>query len=246
MNITIKASGREEWTITETEIITEKETISLSSLIGAEHSPPRRVGLLAFDGCIYVYQEGENPIISKTTALYYNKKTFDEAKKAADYIFTLFDKENYDIESNEVTGGYYIKKKSERIKPKQFYKKCCTCGHIYCYDQADLDKNKENSKQATYNRFASALGPAIMSATYNQSANDSKNRIIDYDKCPKCNSADVISITEEEVENLTKNKDTQQTNLSPADELKKFKELLDSGVITQEEFDAKKKQILGL
>lgn len=31
-----------------------------------------------------------------------------------------------------------------------------------------------------------------------------------------------------------------------ADELKKFKDLLDSGVITQEEFDAKKKQLLGL
>ena len=30
------------------------------------------------------------------------------------------------------------------------------------------------------------------------------------------------------------------------DELKKYKELLDSGVITQEEFDAKKKQLLGL
>lgn len=35
-------------------------------------------------------------------------------------------------------------------------------------------------------------------------------------------------------------------NQSNADELKKYKELLDSGVITQEEFDAKKKQILGL
>ena len=31
-----------------------------------------------------------------------------------------------------------------------------------------------------------------------------------------------------------------------ADELKKYKDLLDSGVITQEEFDAKKKQVLGL
>ena len=36
----------------------------------------------------------------------------------------------------------------------------------------------------------------------------------------------------------------QQT--SAADELKKFKELLDMGVINQEEFDAKKKQLLGL
>ena len=34
--------------------------------------------------------------------------------------------------------------------------------------------------------------------------------------------------------------------LSAADEIKKFKELLDMGIITQEEFDAKKKQLLGL
>ena len=33
---------------------------------------------------------------------------------------------------------------------------------------------------------------------------------------------------------------------SNADELKKYKDLLDSGVITQEEFEAKKKQLLGL
>lgn len=44
--------------------------------------------------------------------------------------------------------------------------------------------------------------------------------------------------------------DNENKNVSSAvteaDELKKFKELLDSGVITQEEFDAKKKQLLGL
>ena len=34
--------------------------------------------------------------------------------------------------------------------------------------------------------------------------------------------------------------------VSSADELKKYKDLLDSGAITQEEFDAKKKQLLGL
>ncbi len=37
-----------------------------------------------------------------------------------------------------------------------------------------------------------------------------------------------------------------QNALSAADELKKFKEPLDMGVITQDEFDAKKKQLLGL
>ena len=38
----------------------------------------------------------------------------------------------------------------------------------------------------------------------------------------------------------------QEIQPSSADELKKYKELLDSGVVTQEEFDAKKKQLLGL
>ncbi len=38
----------------------------------------------------------------------------------------------------------------------------------------------------------------------------------------------------------------EQKSESNADELKKYKELLDSGIITQEEFDAKKKQLLGL
>ncbi len=45
------------------------------------------------------------------------------------------------------------------------------------------------------------------------------------------------------------NPDTQTKIAVPqsnADELKKYKELLDSGIITQEEFDAKKKQLLGL
>lgn len=41
-------------------------------------------------------------------------------------------------------------------------------------------------------------------------------------------------------------KSTVAASQSNADELKKFKELLDSGVITQEEFDAKKKQLLGI
>lgn len=34
--------------------------------------------------------------------------------------------------------------------------------------------------------------------------------------------------------------------ISEAEELKKFKELLDTGVITQDEFDAKKKELLDL
>lgn len=50
---------------------------------------------------------------------------------------------------------------------------------------------------------------------------------------------------------LLKERQGQTVNASSshtgnADELKKYKELLDSGVITQDEFEAKKKQLLGL
>ena len=34
--------------------------------------------------------------------------------------------------------------------------------------------------------------------------------------------------------------------ISAADEIRKYKELLDEGIITQEEYDAKRKQLLGL
>ena len=40
------------------------------------------------------------------------------------------------------------------------------------------------------------------------------------------------------------NTNTQKTCYGIADELKEFKELLDSGIITQEEFETKKKQLL--
>ncbi len=45
---------------------------------------------------------------------------------------------------------------------------------------------------------------------------------------------------------LEGNKPTTVVNaISPAEEIKKMKELFDMGIITQEEFDAKKKELLG-
>jgi len=53
----------------------------------------------------------------------------------------------------------------------------------------------------------------------------------------------IIARQEKTVSTTTIKQEIPQSN---ADELKKFKELLDSGIISQEEFDAKKKQLLGL
>lgn len=57
---------------------------------------------------------------------------------------------------------------------------------------------------------------------------------------------EVANYTKERVSYYKNIRNAPTETLSPADELKKFKDLLDSGVITQEEFDAKKKQLLGL
>ena len=69
-------------------------------------------------------------------------------------------------------------------------------------------------------------------------------RIVDYSKCPSCHSSN-LSLLEDGEDALTPPA-TPAAVPSAADELKKFKELLDSGIIAQEEFDAKKKHLLGL
>lgn len=48
------------------------------------------------------------------------------------------------------------------------------------------------------------------------------------------------------LERQDKSRTTVENTTDVSAELKKFKELLDSGIITQDEFDAKKKQLLGL
>lgn len=57
---------------------------------------------------------------------------------------------------------------------------------------------------------------------------------------------ELIPNKEESVVQIESSKNAKIAAVSSADELKKFKELLDCGIISQEEFDAKKKQLLGL
>lgn len=45
---------------------------------------------------------------------------------------------------------------------------------------------------------------------------------------------------------VQENKNTSKNIIADADEIKKYKELLDNGVITQQEFEVKKKQLLGI
>ena len=56
----------------------------------------------------------------------------------------------------------------------------------------------------------------------------------------------IVEYIKERVDAYKKNDFAGVKSFSAADELKKFKELLDMGIISQEEFDAKKKQLLCL
>ena len=122
---------------------------------------------------------------------------------------------------------------------------------VLCFNKADLERNRLNAKSAKWSAVASAAN-AVGGTAYNayeqgKMANAALDRIVDYSRCPNCNSTDITELTEEEFKKLSaENTQPSAPVISSADELKKFKELLDSGIITQEEFDAKKKQLLGL
>lgn len=57
----------------------------------------------------------------------------------------------------------------------------------------------------------------------------------------------VVTLTAEKIYAQLKSAITSSVDsMSIADEIRKFKELADEGIITQEEFEAKKKQLLGI
>ena len=66
--------------------------------------------------------------------------------------------------------------------------------------------------------------------------------------CRYCNESKREQERKRYLEKIKAEEENQQQKeeKSSAAQIKEFKELLDDGIITQEEFDAKKKQLLGL
>lgn len=99
--------------------------------------------------------------------------------------------------------------------------------------------------QIGYLQFETASG--IMN---NRRDNFTNENSFTWDKYKQSNETMeiVANYCKKRIEEIKTNKNFANTIIqtSSADELKKFKELLDSGIITQEEFDKKKKQLLNL
>ena len=131
---------------------------------------------------------------------------------------------------------------------KNYKMKCAVCGQIICYTQRDLKRN--NANQTLVNLYATQhIMHTLGGSSYHKyetakRADAAMTRIVDYTKCPNCGSSELIDISEDS--NLIENTSNTSTDVDNIELLKKYKELYDTGIITQEEFEAKKKQILGL
>ncbi len=103
---------------------------------------------------------------------------------------------------------------------------------------------KKSGLQIGYLQFETAGG--IMN---NSASNFFNENTFTWDTTKQSNEKmqEVADYCKKQVDDYKSGKHNQYAMpVSSADELKKFKELLDMGAISQEEFDAKKKQILGL
>lgn len=107
---------------------------------------------------------------------------------------------------------------------------------------------KKAGLQIGYLQFETAS-----SATNNRASNFFNENTFTFDTTTISNEKmeEVSNYVRKQIEEIKTAKAAPQAStvvqqISVADELKKFKELLDMGVINQEEFDAKKKQLLGL
>lgn len=221
------------WKLTEDKLIfgrKEKE-IAITSLITIKHTPVRKSNY----GVIQVsWGQGLSDFIT----LAYPPKQSAEGEEAAEYIERTMNPEAY--------------ARKKEIEEKGFRKRCKICGKIICYSLEDLRENERLRKSALLSSIggiATAVsGHYAASATQTQTAGDEMSRMIDYGKCPSCGSRELVDLTDEDIAQLNtpQNPVAAVASASSADELKKYKDLLDNGIITQEEFDAKKKQLLGL
>lgn len=159
--------------------------------------------------------------------------------------------EVYDLDDNGNKIAPITKKEYVKLKDREFRKRCNVCGTVFCYTMKDIKNSISAGAVKAFSGFGAAAnavgGSAYNAYELNKMGDRSNARITDFEHCPNCHSADLKLLTDEEFERIKQEQNNPTVNsVSAADELKKFKELLDMGVITQEEFETKKKQLLGL
>lgn len=224
-----KAFMGREWTLKDNSVIIGNKEIFFKDIKEVKWIKPKGPGT---NGVIAVYHNK-----SDCTNLVYSRGDREQGEKAYNYIMDT---------------RLEMKVKEMKEKSKDIRKKCTVCSHIFCYTLNDIERNIQIGKYAesaaAAGVFNALAGNYAASSIQSLQIQNSVNQIVDYSRCPKCGSNQLVDATDEDIAKMNEPKEQSVTvaALSPAEELKKFKELLDMGVITQEEFDAKKKALLGL
>lgn len=216
--------GVKAWAIQDDVILIKNKEIPLSSIYKLE------------------YNLSSNPLLNNITFDYNNKHeivffssrdriTLENSVKA--YVYMLSN--SRDANTFEVQEE--IKKFTQEKRMK-----CNVCNQIFCFSYVDILKSEATREgmNNTNSSLTNAIGQANMNLTamkLDQMQHKSlEKEVINFDLCPNCGSKNIEEISSE---NLNNNDKTDV-----ASEIKKFKELLDMGAITQEEFDKKKKELL--
>ena len=170
---------------------------------------------------------------------------------------------HYDFSTGKISESYLQKKQKEEEEQnkrleaqaqriyelnKEHRMRCNVCGNVFCYTLRDIELNRRmvsRDIQAASRRgvIGGLAGDSVSAYANINMIHKAEEKLIDYSKCPKCQSRDLTEISEDEFKQLN-NKSNPTSN--PIEEIKKYKELLDMGILTQEEFDTKKRQLLGL
>lgn len=128
--------------------------------------------------------------------------------------------------------------------------RCNVCGHIFCYTYDDIKSNNTQSILAGLSALGTLASVAVGSRydMYEQSKNMDRQsaKVKDFSRCPHCNSTNIQEMEQTELATTQTAPLPVIPEVNTVEELKKYKELLDIGILTQEEFDSKKKQLLGL
>ena len=254
MNCRFKTALTREWCITDTGIVFKGENYNFSEITRVKLQNSTNSSLI--NGVINITVRG------KDCLLVFPFKQKAEAEEALEIIKNNYANAAADKEraANEQVGLMYHVEGVRGRSLKVYEDRCiinvkASLGSFITGNVTDGEKTiyysdcvgvqfKEAGTLIGYLQFETA------SNTMNQNSDNFFNEntfTFDLSKISNEKMKDIRDYVQGQIRNFKSgNRNVQVQALSAADELKKYKDLLDSGIITQEEFDAKKKQLLGL
>ena len=259
MNKTFKGTMMSAWTLSDTGITFKNQFYSFSEMTSVNETNVPNNGLT--NGVIQISIAGKSMPLTLTYAF----KDKADAQEAIKYIKEHYgsaelQKQNQARKEKESIGLVYdlqgVRGRCMKVyENRAVISVKATLGSLVTGNASDGEKTiyyrdcigvqfKASGLQIGYLQLETASG--IMNMKQSNFFNENS---FTFDTSVQTNEkmievADYIRSKVEEAKNG--GDQTVVKEVSAADELKKFKELLDMDIITQEEFDAKKKQLLGL